>query len=149
MSENDWSTQLKKIEREFEGLPPDPSPAVMRMQSESERLNQQRAEERSASLGAAARLFLVLALGAAISLWPYAHECGVGLLTYIGVELMLIVGGVWVATYSWRHRLPRIHILSLVVALGGLVLVAMEVLPRTGYAAVDPQNLPQVSCVRA
>ncbi len=142
MAENDWSTQLKKIEREFDGLPPEPSPAVLRMQSETERLNQQR----SASLGAAARLFLVLALAAAISIWPYAHECGAGLITYIGVELMVIVGGIWVAVYSWRHRLPRIHILSLLVALGGLVLVALEVLPRTGYAAVDPQNLPQVWC---
>jgi hypothetical protein len=142
MAENDWSSQLKKIEREFDGLPPEPSPAVLRMQSETERLNQQR----SASLGAAARLFLVLALAAAISIWPYAHECGVGLLTYMAVELMVIVGGLWVAVYSWRHRLPRIHILSLLVALGGLILVALEVLPRTGYAAVDPQNLPQVWC---
>lgn len=146
MAENDWSTQLRKIEREFDGLPPEPSPALRQMQSESERLNQQRARERSASLGAMARMFLVLALGAAISVWPYAHECGVGLSAYVGVEAMLFVGGVWVAVYSWRHRLPRIHIMSLLVALGGLILVAGEILPRTGYAAVDPQNLPQVAC---
>jgi hypothetical protein len=148
MADNDWSTQLKKIEREFDGLPPEPSPASLRMQSEAERLNQQRAEQRSASLGAAARLLLVLALGVAISIWPYAHECGGGLFIYIAVELMLIVGGVWVAIYAWRHRLPRIHILSLLVALGGFILVAGDVLPRTGYAAVDPQDLPQVGCVQ-
>lgn len=149
MTENDWSTQLKKIEREFDGLPPEPSAASQRMRSENERLDQERAEQRSATLSAAARLFLVLALGAAISMWPYARECGVGLFAYVAVELMLVVGGIWVAAFSWRHRLPRMHIMSLVVALVGLVLVATEVLPRTGYAAVDPQNLPQVRCVGA
>lgn len=143
MVENDWSTQLKKIEREFDGLPPDPSPAAVHMQTEAER----RAQERSASLGAAARLFLVLALGAAISIWPYARHCGAGLFAFLGVELMLLVGGIWVATYAWRYRLPRIHILSLVVALGGLVLIALELLPRIGYAAVDPQALPQWMCL--
>ncbi len=143
MSENDWSTQLKKIEREFDGLPPEPSRASMRMQSEAER----RAQERSASLGAAARLFLVLALGGAISLWPYARSCGAGLFAFIGIEAMLVVGGIWVATHSWRHRLPRIHVLALIVALGGLVLIAAELLPRVGYAAVDPQALPQWMCL--
>lgn len=143
MSENDWSTQLKKIEREFDGLPPEPSPGAVRMHTEAER----RALERSASLGAAARLFLVLALGAAVSIWPYERHCGAGLLAFLGVEVMLMVGGIWVATYAWNYRLPRIHILALVVALGGLVLVAAEILPRTGYAAVDPQALPQWMCL--
>jgi hypothetical protein len=143
VTEKDWSTQLKKIEREFDGLPPEPSPAAVRMQTEAER----RAQERSASMAGAARLFLVLALGAAISIWPYGRDCGAGLFAFIGVEVMLLVGGIWVAVYAWRYRLPRIHILSLVVALGGLVLVTLEILPRIGYAAVDPQALPQWMCL--
>ena len=144
MSGNDWSTQLRKIEREFEGLPPEPSPALLKMQSESERRAQKRAEERASAMGAAARLFLVLALGAGLSLWPYAHECGQGLFVYIAVKAVLVAGGIWVATYTWRHRMPRVHMVSLLITLIGLVLIAAEVLPRTGYAAVDPQNLPQV-----
>ena len=143
MVESDWSTQLKKIEREFDGLPPEPSRSAVKMQTEAER----RAEERSASLGAAARLFLVLALGAAISIWPYERHCGLGLFAFLGVETMLLVGGIWVATYAWRYRLPRIHVMSLVVALGGLVLIALELLPRIGYAAVDPQALPEWMCL--
>jgi len=143
MTENDWSTQLKKIEREFEGLPPEPSPAAIHLQSEAER----RAQERSATLGAAARLLLVLSLGGAIAIWPYARACGTGLFAFLGIEAMLIVGGIWVAVYSWRYRLPRIHVLSLIVALGGLVLIAAELLPRVGYAAVDPQALPQWMCL--
>ena len=146
MSGNDWSTQLRKIEREFDGLPPEPSPAALKMQSEAERRAQQRAGERASALGAAARLFLVLALGAGLTLWPYARECGQGLFMYVGVKAMLVAGGIWVATYTWRHRMPRMHALALVITLIGLAAVAAEVLPRTGYAAVDPQNLPQVWC---
>ena len=146
MSGNDWKTQLRKIEREFDGLPPEPSPALLKMQSESERRAQKRTEDRASAMGAAARLFLVLALGAGLSLWPYEHECGQGLFVYIAVKAVLVAGGIWVATYTWQRRMPRIHILSLLITLIGLVLIAGEVLPRTGYAAVDPQNLPQVWC---
>lgn len=146
MSGNEWSTQLRKIEREFDGLPPEPSPAAIKMQTEAERRAQQRAGERASALGAAARLFLVLALGAGLSLWPYPRDCGQGLFVYIAVKAVLVAGGIWIATYTWRHRMPRMHALALLVTLSGLILVAAEVLPRTGYAAVDPQNLPQVWC---
>lgn len=143
MSGNDWSTQLKKIEREFDGLPPDPTPRTVKAQSEAER----RALERSAALGAAARLILVLSLAGAIGLWPYARECGGGLFTFIAVEAVLVAGGLWVASYAWNYRMARTHILSLLVALGGLILIAAEVLPRTGYAAVDASRNPkQWSC---
>jgi len=146
MSEHDWPTQLRKIEREFDGLPPEPSPAAVRAQTEAERRAQQRALERSAALGAAARLFLVLALGGAISLWPYPRECGQGLFTFIAVEAVLVAGGLWVASYTWRHRMARTHALALAVVLTGLILIAAEVLPRIGYATVNPRNPPQWWC---
>ncbi len=142
MSENDWSTQLKKIEREFDGLPPEPTARTIKAQTEAER----RALQRSATLGAAARLILVLALGGAIGLWPYARDCGGGLFTFIAVKAVLVAGGIWVASYAWSYRLARIHVLSLLVALSGLVLIAADVLPRTGYAAVELPNPPRWSC---
>ena len=43
--ENDWSTKLKNIEREWEGLPPEPSPAFKKLQSEEERRAQERAKQ--------------------------------------------------------------------------------------------------------
>jgi len=46
--DNDWSTKLKNIEREFDGLPPEPSLAFKKMQSEEERRAQERAQQRSA-----------------------------------------------------------------------------------------------------
>ena len=146
MAENDWSTQLKKIEREFDGLPPEPSPAFKKMQSEEERRAQERAQQRAAMIGAGARLILVFALFAALIVWPYANECGAGWFGYVGTEAVIVAGGLWVAFTTWRYRLPKMHALSLLIVLIGLVLIASEVLPRTGYANVDPRNPPQLWC---
>jgi len=144
--QDDWSTQLKKIEREFEGLPPEPSPAFKKLQSEEQRRAQERAKQRAAMIGGGARLILVAALGVALAFWPYEKECGSGLFGYLAVELVIIVGGLWVAISTWRARLPKMHVLSLLIALTGLVLVATEILPRVGYAAVDPKHPPQFTC---
>ncbi len=146
LPQDDWSTQLKKIEREFEGLPPEPSPAFKKMQSEEQRRAQERVQQRAAMIGGGARLVLVAALGVALAFWPYENSCGSGLLGYLAVELVIIIGGLWVAISTWRARLPKMHILSLLIVLAGLILVSIEVLPRVGYAAVDPKNPPQFSC---
>jgi len=147
--EQDWSVQLKKIEREFDGLPPEPSPALKKLQSEEERRAKERAQQRVAMFGAGARLILVFALFAALALWPYANQCGWGLFSYMGVEAVIVAGGLWVAVTTWRYRLPRMHALSLVIVLAGLVLIAADVLPRTGYASVDPKHPPQMWCPEA
>jgi hypothetical protein len=144
--ENEWSTKLKKIEREFEGLPPEPSPAFKKLQSEEERRAQERAKQRVAMFGAGARLILVFALFGALAVWPYANECGWGLFGYVGAQAVIVAGGLWVAFTTWRARLPKMHTLSLIIILVGLVLIAAEVLPRTGYASVDPRNPPQLWC---
>ena len=146
MAQDDWSVQLKKIEREFQGLPPEPSPAFKKMQSEEERRAQERAYQRAAMIGAGARLILVFALGVALAFWPYDRECGGGLFGFLGVEIVIVVGGLWVAFTTWRYRLPRMHTLSLLIILTGLILIGAEVLPRVGYASVDPKHPPQFSC---
>jgi hypothetical protein len=146
MVEDNWSSQLKKIEREFSGLPPEPSPAFQKMQSEDERRAKERVLTRSAVIGSSARLLLVLALGVALVMWPYARDCGSGWFAFVGVEGVMIVGGLWVAITTWRARLAKLHVLSLLIALAGLMLVAAEVLPRVGYAIVDPLHPPQIWC---
>jgi membrane protein YdbS with pleckstrin-like domain len=146
MAQDDWSVQLKKIEREFEGLPPEPSPAFKKLQSEEERRAQERTRQRAAMIGGGARLVLVFALGVALALWPYERECGSGLLGFLGVEVVIVVGGLWVALTTWRYRLPKMHTLSLLIILTGLILIAAEVLPRVGYASVDPKNPPSFTC---
>jgi len=146
MAQDDWSVQLKKIEREFDGLPPEPSPAMKKLQSEEERRAQERVYQRAAMIGAGARLILVFALFAALAIWPYERECGLGFFEYLSVEVVIVVGGISVAFTTWRYRLPKMHILSLLIILTGLLLLATEVLPRIGYAAVDPKHPPHFSC---
>lgn len=146
MPQDDWSVQLKKIEREFEGLPPEPSLAYKKLQSEEQRRAQERVQQRAAMIGGGARLVLVAALGVALAFWPYENACGSGLAGYLAVEVVIIVGGLWVAISTWRARLPKMHILSLLIVLTGLLLVAIEVLPRVGYASVDPKHPPQFGC---
>ena len=146
MVDDHWATQLKKIEREFEGLPPEPSPAFQKLQSEEERRAKERALTRAAVIGSSARLVLVLALGAALVMWPYSRACGSGWFGYVGVEGMIVAGGVWVGITTWRARLAKLHVLSLFVVLAGLVLIAAEVLPRIGYAVSDPLHPPEIWC---
>ncbi|HEY5022233.1 MAG TPA: hypothetical protein VII30_07065 [Gemmatimonadaceae bacterium] len=146
MADDNWAVQLKKIEREFDGLPPEPSPAVQKMQSEAERRAKEKLSQRAAMIGAGARLILVFALGAAIVVWPYSRECGWGWFGYVGVEGVIAAGGIWVAFTTWRGRLPKMHVLSLLIVAAGLVLIGAEVLPRIGYAAIDPKHPPRLWC---
>ena len=146
VAQDDWSIQLKKLEREFQGLPPEPSAAFRKLQSEEERRAQERGRQRAALVGVFARLILVAAVAVALVFWPYDNQCGLGLFGFLGAEAVIVVGGVWVAITSWRARLPRMHLVSLAITLAGLVAIAAEVLPRTGYAAVDPKNPPHFSC---
>ena len=146
MAQDDWAVQLKKIEREFDGLPPEPSPAFKKFQSEEERRAKERASQRGALIGVFARLILVAAVGVALLFWPYANDCGFGLFGFLGAEAVIVVGGVWIGITTWRARLPRMHLVSIATTLLGVVLIASEILPRIGYAAVDPKNPPHFSC---
>jgi hypothetical protein len=134
MAEIDWNTELKKIEREFNGLPPEPTAAQLRIQRAAEQREQQRKTDRANAIGVFARLSLVGALGAAINFWPYPRDCGMGLYGYLAAEGLIVTGGVWVAACTWRFRLPRMHIIASLVVLAGIGLLELEVLPRIGYA---------------
>ncbi|HET9634761.1 MAG TPA: hypothetical protein VFP26_02440 [Gemmatimonadaceae bacterium] len=146
MAQDDWSTQLKKIEREFDGLPPEPSLAYRKLQSEEERRAKERVAQRAALIGVFARLILVAAVGVALLFWPYENACGLGLFGFLGAEAVIVIGGVWIGITTWRARLPRMHLVSLAITLGGLIAIAAEVLPRIGYAAVDAKHPPTFSC---
>lgn len=146
MAQDDWSTQLKKIEREFDGLPPEPSLAYKKLQSEEERRAKERAAQRVALIGVTARLILVAAVGVALLFWPYDKTCGLGLFGFLGAEAVIVIGGIWIGITTWRARLPRMHLVSIVIGLAGLILIAADVLPRIGYAAVDAKSPPSFAC---
>jgi hypothetical protein len=146
MSEIDWTAELKKIEREFDGLPPKPSPAAARARREAEQSEAERREELNLALGASVRLLLVLMLGIAIIFWPFARECGRGLVAYLGATSVVFFGGLWSSAWTWRARIGSAHALAVVVLIWGLALTAREVLPRVGYVTTNPQHPPTLWC---
>jgi hypothetical protein len=85
-------------------------------------------------LGPWARLILGLALGTMMAWWPYARTCGFPLMGYLAAVGTVIMGGGWAAVSAWRYRASLAHILSLILVLYGVMLVAAELLPRSGYA---------------
>jgi hypothetical protein len=96
--------------------------------------------ERNERLGVWARLGVVGILSAAILSWPYGKSCGVGLAMYLVATIMIIVGGVWVVACTWTCRMARTHALAMLVSLWGVGLIALEVMPRIGYAKTDPAH---------
>jgi len=138
MSEVDWNTELRKIEREFDGLPPEPSPAEIRARRAAEQRAEQRRKDRAAKLAVHARLLLVTALAGAIVVWPYSRECGPGLVAFMGAEGMIVAGGLWLMACTWRSRMAKTHGVALVLVLWGLMLIGHQILPRIGYAKTDP-----------
>ena len=145
----DWSTQLKKIERQFDGLAPEPSGSERRGKQESQRRSQPRKVAREAIFGAGSRVVLALSLSLAINAWPYDRACGLALAGYLGASLVIVAAGLWATVGSWRAGMPKLHALALLVIAWGVVLVTAQVLPRVGYAKVDPANGPAWRCWRA
>ena len=77
MSEIDWNVELRKIEREFTGLPPERTRTQLRLQKIQEITAKQRFRERLTLVGIWTRLVLVAALTLALFWWPYGRNCGV------------------------------------------------------------------------
>jgi hypothetical protein len=140
LSEINWAAELKKIEREFDGLPPEPSPASQRAKVEWGRREEEERRQRRAAIGVYVRLALVVALVISIGSWPYSRSCGVSLFLYMASVSSVVIGGVWIAVSTWLNRMPRTHLLSIFIIFWGLALSAVEVLPRAGYAQPDPQR---------
>jgi hypothetical protein len=90
--------------------------------------------------GMYARLTLSVALGVGMVVWPYEARCGFGLAGYLAAVVVVITSGVWSSIWTWRHRASRSHTLSLLLILWGLVLGAVEVLPRIGYGKPDARH---------
>lgn len=141
MADRDWDFELKKIDKQLESVSdrallgskdPAPTPAAKATLAEK--------HAATPTLGVFARLMLAVLLGVAMFFWPYVSRCGVGLFAYLGAVLVLIVAGGWSSIWAWRHRAGRAHVLALLLVLWGLILGAMEILPRTGYAKPSAQH---------
>lgn len=144
----DWTAQLKKIERQFDGLPPEPSESKLRANGETQRRSQQRKVHRDVLFGSGSRVVLALSLGLAINAWPYNRACGIGLAGYLAASAFIIAGGLWATVGTWRASAPRLHAVALLVMAWGIVLVGAQALPRVGYARTEPGNAPAWRCWR-
>ena len=133
-------------ERDFHAGTRRPSAASVQARRAAEERTRRERAERQGRRGVWWRLALVLVLCVAIVFWPYAVECGTGLYAYLGAESMIVIGGLWVAGWTWRQRMPVMHGVALVVALWGLALAGHQVLVRTGYVHVEAGTLPVWTC---
>lgn len=132
----DWNSELRTIERQYDGLPPEPNPTAERVRRTAELRAREQAARRLALLGAAARLALSGALLAAIAWWPYGTRCGPGLAGFLAAGGMIVLGGGWSAVHAWRHRLAIGHIVALTILVAGLAILSAQLLPRLGYATI-------------
>jgi hypothetical protein len=144
----DWSVQLKKIERQFDGLPPDPSESEQHGKRETNRRSQQRGVQHESFFGAGSRVVLALSLSLAINAWPYDRACGPALAGYLAASAFIVAAGFWATMGTWRARAPRLHALALLAIAWGIVLISAQALPRIGYARTDPGNGPAWRCWR-
>ncbi len=146
MSDKNWDEELKKIDKQMERVSDEalfPSKGAATPAAKAQAVGIQAA---TSTFGVFARLSLAVALGVGMVFWPYAARCGIGLAGYLAAVIALIVAGTWSSVWTWRHRAARAHTLSLLLVLWGLVLGAIDVLPRTGYAIPTADHPATWSC---
>jgi putative flippase GtrA len=148
----DWDKELAKIDKQLAKMGDDelvaPSPARPSLPAGPAKGGQKAAHAhapatadvgsapltRAAKFGLYGRVGLSVALAVGMMFWPYDAKCGAGVALYLGAVIAVLVSSVWSAVWSWRHRAARLHTLSLLLLTWGLVLGAVDILPRVGYA---------------
>ena len=146
MSDKNWDEELKKIDKQMERVSDEalfPSKGAPTPAAKAQAVGMQAT---TSTFGVFARLSLAVALGVGMVFWPYAARCGIGLAGYLAAVLALIVAGAWSSIWTWRHRAAKAHTLSLLLVLWGLVLGAIDVLPRAGYAIPTADHPATWSC---
>jgi putative flippase GtrA len=143
----DWDSKLAKIDKQLESLSDDQLIGKGgRVTTPTQTQDIERLKKETSTFGVFARLVLSVLLAIGIIFWPYASRCGIGLAAYLGAVTAVVASGVWSAVWTFRHRTGRVHTLSLLLILWGLVLAATEILPRTGYAIPTAQHPSAWSC---
>ena len=134
MSTRDWDQDLKRIDKTLESVSDDALLPTQGAPTPAAKAEIASVQQQTSTFGVFARLVLAVALAVGMLFWPYVARCGAGLAGYMGAVLVVVTAGAWTAVWTWRHRSARAHVLSLLLVLWGLVLGALEVLPRVGYA---------------
>lgn len=144
MSEITWNADLRKVSRDGTSEPTAEEIRARRLAEEAK----QRNDEAAAVAGVWIRLFLVSSLAAGLNFWPYPRECGAGLIGYVVAQGVFTAGAAWVAFCTWRCRMGKTHLLALGMMLAGIAVMELQILPRIGYAKVDPSRPAQWACAQ-
>jgi hypothetical protein len=140
MAGTDWDKEMKKIDKQLESISDDALISTSSAKAPAEKAKVASVQRTTSTFGVFARLMLAVALGLGMLFWPYSARCGPGLFAFLFASGMVVVGGVWSAVWTWRHRSAQAHVLSLLLIVWGLVLAGLEILPRTGYATPTAQH---------
>jgi hypothetical protein len=141
VSDIDWNLELRKIVREYDGLPAETSRTQLRLQKIQEIAAKDRFLERLSLIGIWVRLVLIAALGVSLFWWPYGRHCGIPLAAYLFSNGIVIIGAVALGVRGWRDRLPWVFIGSTACVALAWTVIALNVLPRLGYSPAGGANV--------
>lgn len=136
VSDIDWSVELRKISREFDGLPPEPRRTQIRLQKIQEIASKHRFYERLAFFGVWARVALIATLALSLFWWPYGRQCGFPLAAFLMSNAIVIVGGLSLTARTWRDRMVWPFTGSALFVVIAWTVIALHTLPRLGYSPV-------------
>ena len=130
----DWDSEMRKIDKQLESVSDEAMFPAKAAKTPAQRSQVEAVQTGTSTLGVFARLSLAVILGVAIVFWPYSARCGLGMAAYLASVATLVTAGAWASIWTWKHRAAKAHTLSLMLVLWGLILGAIDVLPRIGYA---------------
>lgn len=130
----DWNVELRKIVREYDGLPAERSRTQIRLQKIQEIVARDRFEERLAVVGFWFRFALVPVLTLSLFWWPYGHRCGFPLVAFLLAHVTAIAAALAVSVQTWRDRTAWAFVVSTLCAATAWTVIATHTLPRWGYA---------------
>jgi cytochrome bd-type quinol oxidase subunit 2 len=141
VSEIDWNIELRKIAREYDGLPPErPRPrrsskTEIRLERIVEIAAKYRFYDRLSAIGVWVRLVLVATLTLALFWWPYGRNCGFPLVAFLASNAVALVGGASLTVRTWRDRMGWPFAGALLVVVVAWTVIALHTLPRMGYSS--------------
>jgi hypothetical protein len=136
VSEINWNAELRKIVREFDGLPPERTRTQVRLEKIREIAKREAFNERLSIMGLWTQLALVGALATSLFWWPYGRDCGYPLVAFLVSHLMVLIGGSAILLRGWRDRMAFPFTGAAVFIMISWTVIALHALPRMGYSGV-------------
>ncbi len=145
MTDFDWNVELRAIERAFDGLPPEPSPAQVRARKSAEFQARLEAQEHAVLFKACVRVILLGLLLMVALWWPRAYSCGVSLVPLIALEILVAGGALWAAAFARRNGFVLVRAVAIMQFVMAVTLLSQVVVARAWYGP-DSGNAPRWSC---